>query len=106
MTTEGENELICEKLLGWERITSGEATGFFFPSPSAIACDAPSFTDWASAGLILEALDNEGLAWTFGNGPEGDFECRVSNACDIHIYAETGPLAVRAAALAYLREGK
>jgi hypothetical protein len=101
-----ENELICTKLLGWTRCEGGPidpCNGWAFPSEPFHVEATPSFTTWADAGLILEALDDAGLAWVLANGPEGDFECRVFNACDYHCYAETAPLAVRNAALVYIR---
>lgn len=58
MSEQEENELICEKLLGWTRAEqirgrthwnqSGKYALFTLP--------APAFTDWASAGLILDAF--------------------------------------------------
>ncbi len=71
----------------------------------------PSFTDWASAGLILKALQAKGRCidmhvMSFNDSKWVSVEIRTD--CD-PIKAPQGndlPLAVRAAALAYLREGK
>ncbi len=113
MTTEEENEFIAERLLGWSRDSwyeprpdRGRLTMNGWKSSDGSAQRTPSFTDWASAGLILGGLDRDGVGWSLGNGPDGDHECHLFNACDILVYAATAPLAVRAAALAYLREGK
>lgn len=87
-----ENEAICEKLLGWNR---SSIVGYWFPSQEhAGTVRTPSFTTWAEAGLILEALKNvvgwepararSQLGWLLKTG-------------------ELTPLAVRAEALEYIR---
>jgi hypothetical protein len=96
MTEQEENELICEKLLGWKRADGGwiKPDGFMYAG-----CGTPTFTTWAEAGLILDAL--RARETTFGVYWDGDF-C----TCDIlgmGSNAETLPLAVRAAALEYIR---
>lgn len=100
----GENELICERLLGWSRI----------PPPEGVICwdkgdthtsRTPSFTTWAEAGMILDALVRAGqrpdvsyydrwYSFVDANCREGD------EFPDAH---DSGPLAIRAAALAYIR---
>lgn len=59
MTSQQENELIAEKLLGWKRI----------PPPHGVVCWdkgddhtglTPTFTDWQDRGLIIDALQK---AW-------------------------------------------
>lgn len=54
-----ENELICEKLLGWRRLCHNDVTWWEPPStgkfqPTMLA--ALSFEDWDEAGPLLEAL--------------------------------------------------
>lgn len=100
------NELICTKLLGWQWQPrfGNNPCGLFFPD-GRVANGPYAFTTWDEAGLILEALDDEGVAWIFSNGPEGDYECRICPHAtrDQVSYGETGPLAIRAAALTYIR---
>lgn len=107
-----ENELICEKLLGWKRRVPDEQQGaapdliwlrpFGFGGLD-ISDRTPSFTSWADAGLILEAFAARDVAcdlyqdgeWSIGfYGKHSKCHTRAS---------ETGPLAVRSAALAYIR---
>ncbi len=101
MSEQEENELICEKLLGW---TAWQEPGkalqwkqLFDDGRGWTINDTPSFTDWASAGLILD--------WLMTNiGPELE-HVRDEVAFSIR-HRKLTPLAVRSAALAYLREGK
>lgn len=117
MSDQEENELICERLLGWVR---SEVPGTFgatmwYPTPYGSdgeqwrAVVTPTFTTWAEAGLILDALAKAGRfpslgetrssrwAGTYLNDPR-DLE-RSQNLS----YGATGPLAIRAAALEYIR---
>jgi len=99
-----QNELICEKLLGWVKRPS-DIPGISFSGwcvPNGPDESTPSFTTWAEAGLILEAIDKIGLdegSVDVGNGVNLWY-CergqRISQAA-------TGPLAIRAAALEYIR---
>lgn len=97
-----ENEAICETLLRWKR---SSILGYWFPSHEhAGTVRTPSFATWAEAGLILEALQKKGtrtelLDW--GNC----WECRIIGNYGIGLY-DTGPLAIRAAALEYLKAVK
>lgn len=105
-STQAENERICEKLLGWERMSSAWPGPPRWNDKTLLGSQwptTPTFTTWAEAGLILEAMINRGLAiemfynpsakqWEVGDVPIA-FECQD----------ESGPLAIRAAALAYLR---
>lgn len=53
-----QNEIICEKLLGWVKRPS-DIPGISFSGwcvPNGPDESTPSFTTWADAGLILEAL--------------------------------------------------
>lgn len=117
MTPKEENELICEKLLGWNRTgfdvpvswISGDDQPFVMKAPRL----TPSFDDWASVGLILDAftkidfgfkkmhieLFHSGLGglWRFElMWPEGQI-----NVIEQH----TGPVAIRAAALQLIERG-
>jgi hypothetical protein len=97
-----ENELICEKLLGWtpclRRITDGAREWKTQESKYFLT---PSFTTWADAGLILDALPKE-LEYIVGYCDiEKQWYCGQAVGADT--YADTGPLAVRAAALEYIR---
>lgn len=120
MSTQAENELICERLLAWKRCPScGEQKWYSnydrrdATSGPFLTCVTPSFTTWAEAGLILEA-------WTAANN-DYDIEGTsteqglkisarlrqikgISYVGDFHGHKETAPLAIRAAALDYLRK--
>lgn len=62
LSTQAENELICEKLLGWIRhnYPANDSPAWEVPSKAGefqpTVFVTPSFTTWAEAGLILEAL--------------------------------------------------
>lgn len=52
-----QNELICEKLLRWQRRPSEPKDLWYSPEDGKrIWGDSPSFTNWAEAGLILDVL--------------------------------------------------
>jgi hypothetical protein len=106
LSTDQENELICEKLLGWKR-----ATSMLVAKPDFIWMDGhvrrktPRFTAWADAGLILEALAARKAYPVVGR-------CATVWTCTAHTKPrmdeatgcdESGPLAIRAAALEYIR---
>jgi hypothetical protein len=102
--TQRENELICEKLLGWIAWQEpGESLGWknLKAHPGEIL-DTPDFSDWAEAGLILDALSSADP--TLGHS-EGKWDCYGDDPYEsfFHAYADTGPLAIRAAALEYLK---
>lgn len=98
MTT--QNELICEELLHWKPTQRGwlKNDGYMYGG-----CGTPSFTTWAEAGLILDALAARGAEPTlefnddkwncYGGYPEESF---------FYAYGEDGPVAIRAAALEYI----
>lgn len=60
MTTEQENELICERLLRWTRHSIDNRGQVWTVPASRMRREAraytPDFLSWADAGLILEAL--------------------------------------------------
>jgi len=101
MTTQEENELICERLLGWK---TSSILGYWFPSQErAGTVRTPSFTTWAEAGLILVEFNQRKL--------EVDI-CIDAGECWVTIWnpkprstaksADLPPL-IRAAALEYIR---
>jgi hypothetical protein len=114
MTTEEENQFICEKLLGWHKvpplspIPGIEFVGWRHGSAREIV-NTPSFTTWADAGLILDALSAKNIRWhltrsvQFGiyifsldpiGSPGGQWEEKRDRKA---------ALAIRSAALAYIR---
>jgi hypothetical protein len=107
-----ESELICEKLLGWSKRTPGFATpGIEFYGwrlPDGSERPTPSFTTWADAGLILEALKMRlpGLTLEFRGYANGDCEIVNPGTELMYGYAKTWPLAIRAAALDYIKAMK
>lgn len=60
-----ENELICEKLLGWKCITPDAMTKTWSDADhdDARLHPTPTFTTWAEAGLILDAMVANGCDW-------------------------------------------
>lgn len=110
MTTDEENELICEKLLGWKLAGRDrfENKKWLF-LPQSLEGDqwrtttTPSFTTWADAGLILEAI---------AKTTAGVYVAFMGHAWAVHIgfgqqwLGSSGPLAVRAAALEYIKAVK
>jgi hypothetical protein len=98
-----ENEAICEKLLGWKR---SSIVGYWFPSQEhAGTVRTPSFTTWADAGLILDALNKRVLGVEVGNFGryEAHWYCDIESLGPPVNKASTAPLAIRAAALEYIR---
>ena len=114
-TEEENNELICEKLLGWHRFTSeGETIGWGRLSQDTLATSvsAPAFTTWATAGLILDALRAKGMTVHIFSERykfhvemfDSDSESAKMNFFEAD--ADKAPLAIRAAALEYIRSLK
>lgn len=109
MTEQEENELICEKLLGWTRITdprvslASDQPRWHTPEV-AYAVPTPAFTTWNSVGLILEALAARGV-YLHIEGYPSYWSVRLENTRgrQVEEEAKTGPLALRSAALAYLK---
>lgn len=104
-----ENELICEKLLGWQRRKcfspyDGRFMGYDFLDGKR-ETTAPSFTTWADAGLLMDALAKAGQRPDVSCYDGTDWVCLV-NATDGDVIPKvdkSAPLAIRAAALAYIR---
>lgn len=103
-----ENALICERLLKWKPARlSGLGFQMWRPDPYGddgaqwAERSTPSFDTWADAGLILDALPRE-LEYVVGYCDiEKQWYCGQSIGADT--YADTGPVAIRAAALEYIR---
>lgn len=109
IATQQENELICEKLLGWKRGLH------LWKRPDGTYVDPklePTFTTWAEAGLILDAL-----AALFVRPRLACEEARKVPAASLYRWrcsigriglehtavANTAPLAIRETALKYIR---
>jgi hypothetical protein len=112
MSQQEENALICEKLLGWVNPTyKTEIPAWVVPSKDGeyqpTRFETPSFATWAEAGLILEALDKKDEDIEVGNGVKNGVSgwyCRVSlRSINDAPFCNTAQLAIRAAALAYIR---
>ncbi len=106
MTTEEENELICVKLLGLTKHCPGTECRDWRTQEGKCFYGTPSFADWASAGLILEALDKLAIGVEVGNfgiaRDKSRWYCDIESIGPPTTVADTGPLAVRAAALEYI----
>jgi hypothetical protein len=95
-----ENALICARLLGWKQLdfelfdVDGTVNGRRI---------APKFTTWAEAGLILEALQKlTPMTLRWSHGAQYWF-------IDLDYHGKSaisGPLAIRATALEYIKAVK
>jgi hypothetical protein len=94
-----ENALICARLLGWKQLdfelfdVDGTVNGRRI---------APKFTTWAEAGLILDAMVAKRVTFDVYHEDE-DFMTSFGGMPACISSATTGPLAIRAAALEYIR---
>lgn len=108
-TEQEESELLCEKLLGWIKVPPIDPIpGIDFShwkKADGWPSSTPSFTTWAEAGLILDALGCRGTNPSL-DSREGKWDCYGGDPFEsfFHAYADTGPLAIRAAALEYIKE--
>lgn len=98
--TQLENERICEKLLGWRRLTHNGVTWWEPPStgkfqPTMLA--ALSFETWDEAGLILDELQR----LSYDRRSAADVLLKLG---DLVIGALLTPAAIRAAVLALIGE--
>jgi hypothetical protein len=109
LSTQAENELICEKLLRWNpvracrnRIKEWLDTPYGDDGAQWHTVVTPSFTHWAEAGLILEALSSHCPTLEYS---DGKWDCYGGDPFEsfFHAYADTAPLAIRAAALEHIR---
>lgn len=108
LSSDQENELICERLLRWRKLFPssplpgiefiGWRDNYGFDKPT------PAFTTWAEVGLVLEALSSRDCKSAVGDKSiSGGWWCTVGPICELR---DTGPAAVRAAALEYIRSMK
>lgn len=97
-----ENALIAEKLLGWKQdAIDSDGCKLWRDTRGERVWRTPTFTDWHSAGMILEALSAIGKMPRHGQRPDGRWYCVVYG--EDPVASTTGPLAIRAAAIAYIR---
>lgn len=94
-----ENELICEKLLGWKRTVRGKLSGcqFWNTEPSQIRTLA--FTTWEEAGLILEALQAKLAGGNF-NTAAWDQLRKMGHLLSL---GKLAPADIRVAAVAFIK---
>lgn len=109
MTEQEENELICEKLLGWKRTEPGYwHGGDFFCRSTA------HFVNGQDAEWLWLALRADGVIMNIYTVPMGRWKIegfvRENDHLDRYQFCDvleaTLPLAFRAVALAYIRVGK
>lgn len=92
-----ETVLICEKLLGWKRHCDEPACDLWRADGQRLWF-TPSFLTWEHAGLILDAVAERKTK------VEADAkDCWYVEISGHGRYAATAPAAIRAAALAYIR---
>jgi hypothetical protein len=119
MTTQEENVAICERLLKWKRARiSGLGVHLWHAKPYGddgeqwVETPTPSFDTWADAGLILDAwiavgndYDIEGTVTETRNAMSARLRQikGTSYVGDFGGDSETAPLAIRAAALEYIK---
>lgn len=107
MTTEEENELICERLLGWTQDGYEDRIGEFWRKPSGEMHygPVPNLLTGNDMLLILEALGARKVSWSLGSALLTDNVRGVGmsiNGFRIAVTRGNAPAAVRAAALAYI----
>jgi hypothetical protein len=102
-----ENALICEKLLNWNRCTDRECTAWIITGDGEHWYSTPSFTTWLEAGLLLDSLARVSCEWDIHTSAVDGFSAQVDiwpGSVKISTdWFDTAPLAIRAAALAYIR---
>ena len=109
MTTDKENELICEKLLGWKKgnFPTLGAGHWIDRAGYSNEISPMCFTDWASAGLIVENRQLEGWSCEIYVGGRSHCVFYKKGAPRGERFAgdsvEGAPVAVRAAAISWLR---
>lgn len=109
-TTQAEDELICEKLLRWKRAQSCGAQEWYDDPYGDDGAQwhtvyTPSFDHWADAGLILDAFAPlGGSVVMYVPHHEHHWSCSPPGGRDVAVIdGDTGPEAIRAAALEYIR---
>lgn len=109
-----ENELICTKLLGLTKHCGAPSCPDWRTADGKRYWNNPTFDNWADAGLILDALLGQFCAvevctakWTDGEVRSGvqitPYDPRERRTLTTHGLPLSGPLALRAAALEYIR---
>jgi hypothetical protein len=104
-----ENELICEKLLGWRMVCRSPDDHSAVWNSTYASQRTPSFTTWADAGLILEKLDcfdiyHTNQYWTLAISAPRPQGMGQTMPRPFEGHSEiSGPLSIRAAALSYIR---
>lgn len=110
LSTQAENELICEKLLGFVRGYTATGSGTVVwrkPATETRRVEewyTPSFTTWADAGLIMDALSSRGQMPRIGERTDGAWYCVLKDGVSIESFTACG--AIRAAALEYIKAVK
>lgn len=96
MSEQEENELICERLLGWKRknVNWSQSFSWVWDINGHTRKATPTFTTWSEAGLVLDWLMS-----VVGPGLESvrhDLSWKIQ-------WRQLTPLAIRAAALEYIK---
>lgn len=100
MIEQEENELLCEKLLGWSR---GGDEWWHNGQLQCYTGDTPTFLTGDGMLLLIEALHRlPHVSFEVWNCDKG-WRCRLLDMERMNAIHETCPAAVRAAALAYVR---
>lgn len=98
-----QTELICRKLLGleWKYLQYAGLCVWANETGRTFSC-IDRFETWAEAGLILEALSSHCPTLEYS---DGKWDCYGGDPFEsfFHAYADTAPLAIRAAALEHIR---
>jgi hypothetical protein len=108
LSTQAENELICEKLLGFKKhCDRPECRDWYLPGGGRY-WNNPSFTTWADAGLILEAFERRHADYDIertetDTGYASTFRVFTDRTSQKTLRAGAVPLAIRAAAIKYVR---
>jgi hypothetical protein len=100
-----DNELICEHLFGWIPVKRTIYTSWVTKEGFCKRGHTPQFADWSDAGLILDAFAEAGVLVEYSHLKNMAHEVRMiaDNARVLYGLGETGPLAIRHAALEYLK---
>jgi hypothetical protein len=106
LSTQAENELICEKLLGWHR-PPAPPPGCYNTIDWSESRTTPAFTTWAEAGLIIDRFEE--LAPVERVDSVSYSSCAERQMVDLAKLLRVGrlrPADVRAAALEYIKAVK
>lgn len=100
-----ENALICEKLLGLTKHCDEPGCNDWRTADGRRYWNNPTFETWAQAGLILDVIERIGaptISWATSRGISGGWLCQFFQPY-ISAAGDSGPLAIRAAALEYIK---